>query len=217
MTPITFLHMPKTAGTSIIASMQERFGEDGCYVHGQTAPWSKFDTLAPSLAKYSAIAGHLTIEQLDRVPGDKRIFTVIRPPVDRILSWYEFLLRARRATLHPWTKDGDIHTFIERCCENRRGGTRMHPNAHEMFNGMCRRLHPDGTAEAALEVIHDRRILVLDQVRLADDLPKLGEWIDLPALPRLNVTAEKPVYMPSVLARISELNTEDEKLYAALA
>ena len=215
--------MPKTAGTSIIAAMQEQFGERA-YVYGQTEPYRDFEKSAPGMDGRRFIAGHLTMEQIDLIPGDKRIFTVVRPPVDRILSWYDFLCRASRATLYGWTREGDIHTFIERCCEVRRdvlAGKPVPPplraNSIEMFNNMCRRLHPDATAESALRVIRERGIRTLDQSRLADDLPILSDWMDVPDLPRLNVTAERKDYPESARLRIAELNTEDANLYAALS
>ncbi|MEE2923014.1 MAG: sulfotransferase family 2 domain-containing protein [Pseudomonadota bacterium] len=219
--PIVFLHIPKCAGTSIAAAITEALGADKCYEYGKTEPYKRFESSAFSLDKNRFIAGHLTISQIELIRGPKKIFTVVRDPVERVLSWYEFLRRNKRTTLHPWTEVGDVHTFLERCCEARRGASIPRPmevNSSELFDGMCRRLHPSATTEAALGMIQKHNILVLQQSKLDTQMQKIVDGLDLPdlRLPRLNVAPSKKKYPRSVTERIRELNREDLRLFEAL-
>tara|TARA_R110000787_G_scaffold284875_1_gene399181 strand:+ start:3477 stop:4157 length:681 start_codon:yes stop_codon:yes gene_type:complete len=219
--PVVFLHVPKCAGTSIAAAISQALGESNCYEYGKTAPYKAFESSAYGLDKYKFIAGHLTISQIELIRGSKKIFTVVRDPIDRVLSWYEFVRRNKRTTLYPWTEKGDVHSFIERCCEVRRGAVVSRPmevNSTELFNGMCSRLHPAATAEAALGMIEKHNILVLQQSKIDSDVKQIQTWLDLPELqlPRLNVAPAKRPYPKSVVERIRELNAEDILLYEKL-
>tara|TARA_R110000787_G_scaffold57740_1_gene131761 strand:- start:1048 stop:1728 length:681 start_codon:yes stop_codon:yes gene_type:complete len=219
--PTVFLHIPKCAGTSIAAAITEALGEGQCYEYGKTAPYKAYEASAFTLDKYKFIAGHLTISQIELIRGPKKIFTVVRDPVERVLSWYEFIRRNKRTTLYPWTENGDIHSFIERCCEAHRGAAVSRPmaaNASELFDGMCRRLHPSATTEAALGMIEKHKILVLQQPKLDIELPRIFDWLKLPhqQLPKLNVAPSKTAYPRSVTERIRELNEEDCRLHELL-
>lgn len=220
MTPIAFLHMPKTAGTSIRVALQEHFGPESCYTLGLTEDWKQFRANAASLKEVPFISGHFNMADLDLIPGERRTFTVLRNPVDRIVSWHGFLRRRSNVALHEWAMDGGFHSFIEKCNTARRAGDTTSPegaNSVELYNGMCRRLHPDATAEAALSVIRERNILVLDQADMEHGMRQLSEWLGIVLpLPRTNVSSAKPAHDASVYARIAQLNAEDEKLYKAL-
>jgi hypothetical protein len=219
MPPLAFLHIPKTAGTSIRAAMQKAIGHENCYVLGDSEPWQNFRKSAPSLGDTPVLAGHFSMTDLSLVPGERKIFTILRDPVSRIISYYGFLKRRPNTALHSWTQEGDMHSFLERACAAQRSATPVPGNWPELFNGMCRRLHPDATAEAALSVIRERGILVLDQSKLSEQRPALEDFIGMRLdVERENVTPPKhrnPV-PESVRARIAEMNHEDIKLVNAL-
>lgn len=86
---VIFLHIPKTAGQSIHAALAEAFGEESvcpARVNQQLKNYS-----IQELNQYSVFSGHFDWSMLDCVQGNKYTFTVLRKPIDRILSFYFYL------------------------------------------------------------------------------------------------------------------------------
>lgn len=96
MKPIVFLHIPKTAGQSVHAALQELVGGSAYVspvrVHTQAADGAQ---MPPGYALYS---GHLDWAELDSLPSDRFAFTILRDPRERIASFY-FYLRAEAERL----------------------------------------------------------------------------------------------------------------------
>lgn len=93
---IIFLHIPKTAGQSIHAALVNAFGKDAvcpARVNEQLRLLS-----VTELNRYQVFSGHLDWALLDCIKGPKYVFTVLREPADRILSFY-FYLRDQGAKL----------------------------------------------------------------------------------------------------------------------
>jgi hypothetical protein len=93
---IVFLHIPKTAGQSVHAALVKAFGEDvvcPARVNEQLARMT-----ITELNRYQVFSGHLDWAMLDCIKGPKYVFTILRNPVDRILSFY-FYLRDQAANL----------------------------------------------------------------------------------------------------------------------
>ena len=86
---VIFLHIPKTAGQSIHTALVNSFGQDAvcpARVNDQLYPLS-----IAELNRYQVFSGHLDWSLLDCVKGPRYIFTVLREPRDRILSFYFYL------------------------------------------------------------------------------------------------------------------------------
>ena len=86
---VIFLHIPKTAGQSIHAALIDGFGEQAvcpARVNHQLRNYS-----VQELNKYSVFSGHFDWSMLDCIQGEKYVFTVLRSPLDRILSFYFYL------------------------------------------------------------------------------------------------------------------------------
>ncbi|SDY85793.1 sulfotransferase family 2 domain-containing protein [Nitrosomonas sp. Nm33] len=83
---IIFLHIPKTAGQSIHAALVNTFGKEAvcpARVNDQLRQFS-----ISELNRYQVFSGHLDWSLLDCIKGPKYVFTVLREPMDRILSFY---------------------------------------------------------------------------------------------------------------------------------
>jgi hypothetical protein len=83
-----FLHVQKTAGTSLQNMLVETFGEaqvyrehgDALYLHSPA-----------ELSSYALFAGHFTHDSLSFIPRRKvNVFTFVREPKERLLSLYNF-------------------------------------------------------------------------------------------------------------------------------
>jgi sulfotransferase famil protein len=89
--PIVFLHIPKTAGQTIHSELARVVGDDAVSpvrVHTQ----AKAGT-AQMPAGFGLYSGHIDWEALDTLPQRRFVFTVLRDPLERIASFYFYLLR----------------------------------------------------------------------------------------------------------------------------
>ncbi|WP_306151161.1 sulfotransferase family 2 domain-containing protein [Roseovarius sp. MMSF_3281] len=90
-TSIVFLHIPKTAGQTIHSELARVMGEtqvSPIRVHTQAkTPEEQFPE------GYRLYSGHIDWVALDKVPQPRFVFTVLRDPLERIASFYFYLLR----------------------------------------------------------------------------------------------------------------------------
>jgi hypothetical protein len=91
---LVLMHIPKTAGTSLTAIVDQHFKS------GQIFP----DQLqlrgysAMHLGRYRLFRGHFPLRDIQYIPGQRFIFTLLREPRARLLSQYRYH-RARRPEL----------------------------------------------------------------------------------------------------------------------
>ena len=96
MTAVVFLHIPKTAGQSVHSELARLIPADlvsPIRVHTQA---NGDDAQLP--AGYRLYSGHLDWTELETVPEPRFAFTVLRDPLERIASFYFYLL-AKAETL----------------------------------------------------------------------------------------------------------------------
>jgi len=89
MKRVLFLHLPKTAGQSVHQFLVDTYGEDN------VCPARVNDQLVKipldKLECYSVFSGHLDWNHFDSVKGELFTFTILRDPLDRLLSFYFYL------------------------------------------------------------------------------------------------------------------------------
>jgi hypothetical protein len=88
---VIFLHIPKTAGQSVHAFLVRLFGQENV----SPARVNEHLTLMTiaDLRRHRVISGHLDWETLDCIEQPRFVFTILREPMERILSFYLFLRR----------------------------------------------------------------------------------------------------------------------------
>lgn len=89
-TTIVFLHIPKTAGQTIVSEIRRIVGRQAMSpvrTHSEAPP----DAQMPQ--GYRVHAGHIDWVDLDNLPEDRFAFSVLRDPRERIASFYFYLLR----------------------------------------------------------------------------------------------------------------------------
>ncbi len=232
--PFAFLHVPKSAGSSITAALREalpghRWSDAvfdpvwmGPYRHAPRPVAQAHQVLerVEDLHDADAVAGHLALDTLLTrfAPGD--IATVVREPRCRLLSHYEFwrgLPADARAAEQPWESSHGAMTqdFAEWLADE--------AIAYQTDNTLIRQLVDDPAipelafipnAElnrlARLATAQLRRLGWVGVVELGDATwASLGEFVGAPLSPRrINVTERdprRPVDLDAVFGRAAPL------------
>lgn len=88
-TPIVFQHLFKSGGTSVIERMRDIVGRDRLLHVKSVAALTAMARKDPEkLASYAVVAGHLPLPAIDRLFPGAALMTILRDPVDRIVSQY---------------------------------------------------------------------------------------------------------------------------------
>jgi hypothetical protein len=99
--PAVFLHIQKTAGTSIVDLARLAYGNDNVISHGEyfhniaTFPFLNSDQYNPAnlksdYDKISFISGHFGYDFAKEFMQERYSFTFLRNPIERVLSFYFF-------------------------------------------------------------------------------------------------------------------------------
>lgn len=101
---IIFMHIPKTGGTSLIDVMQHQYGELS------KTPGSDFMDMSGAIEvngqlKCKAAAGHIPYG-LHELFEDYQYITLLRHPVERILSLYEYIIHLGGHGRKWWSERG---------------------------------------------------------------------------------------------------------------
>ena len=101
---IIFLHIQKTAGTSVSEHILKYLW------HKRTMRWGDYLTIPKSeLMKYYYISGHFGFDYIKNILDGSYSFTFLRNPVERILSYYTF---SRQLPLNEQTKKFRVFDLI---------------------------------------------------------------------------------------------------------
>jgi len=116
-TTILFLHIPKAAGTTLAGIAERHYPARKQYRLGENAQAAieRFNQLPEAeRGRYRYIAGHFPYGVHEQVPGPYAYMTMLREPIDRVISFYHFI---RNDSRHPWHEvlPDSIHEFALNC------------------------------------------------------------------------------------------------------
>ena len=86
--PVVFMHVPKTAGSSLTNMLVSQYPPDRVYRPEGRASLSQLQT--NELESYQLFCGHFDWSQFKYLPKTSRVITILRDPIDRILSLYRY-------------------------------------------------------------------------------------------------------------------------------
>lgn len=134
---LVFLHIPKTAGSSMITFFQNVLGRDAVWAHGQNFDVSELTRDIPPQIRM--ICGHFRLSHVNRLlPSDFRYLSIVRDPIDRIVSYHQFVLANEGHPDQAHLPSSDINVNLENSDLFRR----------TMQNQQARFLSADGRAES---------------------------------------------------------------------
>jgi hypothetical protein len=222
-----FVHIDKTAGTTLKSILRRSFGSRHCDIrlplakkscdgldHRAAIDLADLRRVRRVYRNLIGFAGHnvKAHTELGRQCPDIRFFTLLRDPVARFRS--HFLNRSeqyRQEDFDRWTTESWIH------------------------NWQTKMIAGEPNAEKAIEVLSTRIGFVGLTERFDESLMMLGQWLQVPGFcaeyRRLNQYSQKgnavdaarkrdaTTYLDtdSVRSLMQELNTEDQKVYGYVA
>jgi hypothetical protein len=98
--PVLFLHIPKTAGTSFLTILGNVFGESRVRRlrgAGEMVQAQIDRVVAEEIQDFDCLAGHFPIHQFSKYLDLFRPFTILRDPVERVMSLFRFFRSAPRS------------------------------------------------------------------------------------------------------------------------
>ncbi|NBB79893.1 MAG: sulfotransferase family 2 domain-containing protein [Verrucomicrobia bacterium] len=219
---ILFDHVPKCAGQSLNAYLRRHFpGRKIFHMQGSApaASVAQFRQLPESKRhSFALVSGHLAGQLLDEVHPDSCKITVLREPVDRIVSHYYFVKRTQSHYLHEKVlREGlSLRDYVEQALSHELSN---HYTLH--FSGLSREdaaRDPDAAVEQALQGLR-RYHLVGFQDDMAGFVAQLRRSANL-RLPfpeqKVNVTQDRRSVReldPATRAVIERANALDLRVY----
>ncbi len=220
--PLIFLHINKTAGTSLRAVVERNYSGAELlllYPNRIGMPLEAFHSLSPDKkAQFSVVYGHVSYGIHKHWDTDSSYYCILRDPIERTLSTFAHHLRNPLSEeLHRLPEE---QRSIERFLDLKLVGTdnlmtRMLSGISHIAYGQCNASH----LERACENLDKHFAMVLFQETLARDVRSLGErlgWAHR-EVPMLNTSKNRILReqcSPEVHARLKELNDLDKQLYA---
>ena len=160
--PLIFLHIPRTGGTTLTRIARRQYPANQIYMIDSRDPAGSAAALSllPGFARerLALVAGHASFG-VHRQLGGGRYVTLIRDPVQRVLSHYRY---AQQRSEHPMHQLARTTTLDEMLRDGR---------WHDLSNGQCRALAGD---EATADGTEPEAMFELARANLAEHFALWG-------------------------------------------
>lgn len=216
---VIFLHIPKTAGTTLYHIIERQYQPGEYYVINQ--PYKELLSLQHTPPENKAgirlLAGHIHFGIHEILPQPATYFTILRQPRDLVISYFYYL---RSAVSHPYShlaKSMSLPEFVENRVDLNMSNMQTRMLAGRPSYGDYYECTPDDL-ETAKENLRQSFTVVglteqFDETLLL--LQRAFGWQNL-YYARMNVTRKKPSHQdlpPDVIQAIAQANQLDEALY----
>jgi Sulfotransferase family len=149
MRQLVFVHIPKTAGLSLHAALENIYGKASTLRVGNEDDLQRLRQLPNNQPIDKAfLSGHFFYNDIkNRCQPDALLISILRDPIKRILSNYNYITNWDK---HPLYEQTVRQTFSQHVQANR-----------NFFRGLCcRQLSGVTQADAAIEIVRSRYALV---------------------------------------------------------
>jgi hypothetical protein len=219
---LIFMHIPKAAGSTLHAILEKKYKKKETLVFETENPVGQLESLSQEERRaYRLYMGHAYFGIHENIPGESRYITILRNPVDRLVSHYYFVLRNPKHYLYRTVTERKIG--LEEYVVGGVSGE-MDNGQLRMFVGKYGQHIPVGKCapdllDKAKENIRDYFDLVGLSERFDESLFLLARalgWPRMPVYERANVTRARPAVRelaPQTRQAIEEYNQLDMVLY----
>ncbi|HIP69944.1 MAG TPA: hypothetical protein EYH05_00935 [Anaerolineae bacterium] len=145
VSPAIFLHIPKTAGSTLYRILGNHYPFKNIYTVWQDGSLDEFKQLTPEQhTSIRLLRGHFGYGLVSCLPAESVWFTILRDPVERAISYYHFIRRSPRhycydrVTQNKLSLEEFLTGQIDTLADN--GQTRLLANletGHEIPFGQC--------------------------------------------------------------------------------
>jgi hypothetical protein len=116
VSPLFFLHIPKTAGTTLNSILDANFAPGSILdIYTEEQHQAVQGMTYNRLAEYDLVRGHIFVQDYDEIldgPVPMRMFTFLRDPVERVISEFFFLKRWPKSHLYKYLNENKV-TLID--------------------------------------------------------------------------------------------------------
>lgn len=214
---IIFLHIPKAAGTTLVKIIEKQYGKGSVSRLYDDQSTDRFKRLSgKEQRQIKALVGHFPFGIHEWLSQPYAYMTMLREPVDRVISNYYYVLRTPNHRVYEQAKDmslkeymeSGINTFIDN------GQVRFLSNSCGVPFGEC---HEGMLEEAKRTLAEDIEVVGLSE-RFDDSLTLLSQkfgW-SVARPEKANVTSDRPSIKEisdNALEAIRKYNLLDIELY----
>lgn len=225
--PFFFLHLPRTAGTTLNAVLESNFApEEVLSIYSRDEYLAHRHMTEEELRPIRLITGHLLLETTNppTIYGRSvRAFTFLREPVARLVSEYDFLRSWKENHLYALLNDNGI-TFAEYIASTEKGLFYRGKNfMTRMVSGVSFQdePYPEEALRTAKENLEKHFSFLGLQERFFESLVMLGDFLGLSNIlheKRNSLVQEsKTILTEDDIALARSLNRADLELYAFAA
>ena len=202
---LSFVHIPKTAGLSLQAELENYFGKEKTIRIGNQEEREKFLSMKPEkLKSYDYISGHISVKELSQKGVHYPIISVLREPVKRLVSLQHYLTNSN-LDQHRGVDFNNIDMLLE------------YMLSRGEFNMQCWHLCGTPSFKLATESIKTNNIFVIPLEYYQDLLDTLSDLLGISLKNRhINVTKYTNLIQSDDIKHelLDPLIGEDKKLYS---